>query len=422
VNDLKLEISRGIQIKRNCFCKFLKKGNLNSVSQGGIVRMKRGLFRSLIFGVAAVVGVFLFAQTASAVSGRCDKCHTMHNSQDGAPFNIVSANDALLLNKCIGCHSHDVSTSPISDPARAPVVTYTAPPSGVGDARVTGDTYLAGGSFYWVETDGPEYGHNVQELNAPLDGMEGNPPGDTSSDYATTEPLSCNDRGNAGGYTGCHYGGGHHSNEGADYENDPVTTTEFVTGNDAGSSYRFLSGNTIGGENADWEWTFTRNDHNIYSASTDYDAEDVASLTGVCIRCHGDFHGAWFVGAGLGSGTGAGGAWYRHPTDLDITAVGINSEHAAYGSYDPTVPIADSSIPSDGTQVVTGADWNAYNSLEGSAGVNAEFNKISCVSCHRAHGSEYLDALRWSYGRMDAGGGAPGGNTLGCFKCHTAKD
>lgn len=44
-----------------------------------------------------------------------------------------------------------------------------------------------------------------------------------------------------------------------------------------------------------------------------------------------------------------------------------------------------------------------------------------CLSCHRVHGSEYPDILRWDYSKMIAGDpGDEEGN--GCFVCHTTKD
>ncbi len=46
---------------------------------------------------------------------------------------------------------------------------------------------------------------------------------------------------------------------------------------------------------------------------------------------------------------------------------------------------------------------------------------VTCLSCHRAHGSPYADLLRWDYDTMIAGnaGDATG---KGCFVCHTTKD
>jgi predicted CXXCH cytochrome family protein len=40
--------------------------------------------------------------------------------------------------------------------------------------------------------------------------------------------------------------------------------------------------------------------------------------------------------------------------------------------------------------------------------------QVSCLSCHRAHGTPYSDILRWDYDTQTAGGGA----TYGCLGCH----
>lgn len=379
--------------------------------------MKKSLMRSLLFGGAAIAGVFLFAQTAAAVSGPCSGCHTMHNSQDGVAVGTSVAQQTLLKDTCIGCHSRADTASAINSVSLpAPAVMHTTGAATSGAARVTGDSYLAGGSFRWVETTGPGYGHNVSDLTAApaeIAALDGIPPGDTGGAYATGTQITCLDSG-AGGFTGCHYSGGHHSNTGSTYA-AAGTDTEFVDGTSVGASYRFLSGGTKGGENSDWEHTFASNDHNIYAASTVYTGGTAGSLTTVCIRCHGDFHG--LMAADLGAGTGAAQPWYRHPTDLALDGAGVASEHAAYGTYDPTVPIAASVTPASGT--VTGATWDDWDAMNDTAG----FNTITCVSCHRAHGSEYLDALRWSYGEMLAGAGSGGWTTgPGCFKCHSDKD
>jgi predicted CXXCH cytochrome family protein len=38
---------------------------------------------------------------------------------------------------------------------------------------------------------------------------------------------------------------------------------------------------------------------------------------------------------------------------------------------------------------------------------------VTCISCHRAHGSPYYKLLRWDYA---------GSISTGCAYCHTSKD
>ncbi len=96
--------------------------------------------------------VFLPASVQGAVKGECSNCHTMHNSQDGAPQYAGGPQANLLGNTCIGCHS-STNSSTIKEVggSEIPVVYNTVAP----------DRPLAGGNFYWVQTRGDQYGHNV---------------------------------------------------------------------------------------------------------------------------------------------------------------------------------------------------------------------------------------------------------------------
>ncbi|MFC1513206.1 cytochrome c3 family protein [Thermodesulfobacteriota bacterium] len=46
---------------------------------------------------------------------------------------------------------------------------------------------------------------------------------------------------------------------------------------------------------------------------------------------------------------------------------------------------------------------------------------VMCLSCHRAHGSEYPDMLRWDYNTMIVND-EQGATGTGCFVCHSSKD
>ena len=71
--------------------------------------------------------------------------------------------------------------------------------------------------------------------------------------------------------------------------------------------------------------------------------------------------------------------------------------------YDPLTPVARP---------------NVNNSSSGI--INVGIDMVTCLSCHRPHGSPYPDMLRWDYIQQIAGGG--GDNGKGCFFCHTTKD
>jgi hypothetical protein len=87
------------------------------------------------------------------------------------------------------------------------------------------------------------------------------------------------------------------------------------------------------------------------------------------------------------------------------------SEYAGYGDggagiYNVRTPLASSTIPDPIPGSVT------------LGGVGDGTAIITCITCHRAHGSPYDYSLRWDYKRWP---GAGGDNNGGCYDCHTVK-
>lgn len=201
----------------------------------------------------------------------------------------------------------------------------------------------------------------------------------------------------AGGCQGCHLKVAHHANDG------PSGTYKLVTTAEQGW-YRFLSGHRAeggdghgveGGEDPDWQADSIG--HNEYLGKVDSTGAWGFSggklghtTTAFCTGCHGRFHGEQT----------SGDAWIRHPSDAVIPDSG---EYSAYTTYNPNVPVARPSLDS-----------------EPSATVEPGTDMVMCLSCHRPHGSEHSDLLRWDYNEMIAGGG--GADGTGCFVCHTNKD
>jgi len=126
---------------------------------------------------------------------------------------------------------------------------------------------------------------------------------------------------------------------------------------------------------------------------------DKTTISYLCAQCHGDFH------SDIGS-------WTRHPTDIVLPS-DTSKEYYKYnggtGTDNPYSVVAP--VGSD-----TFTD-NGYPEDKITPGTTDSI--VLCISCHRAHGTEYDDLLRWDYSTMEAGGGA--GNE-GCFICHTTKD
>ena len=336
--------------------------------------------------------LFGFTSAHARVTGQCGNCHTMHNSQNGLNQMLNPSIDgtepkpALTRGSCVGCHTGE----PGSGSGATPYVnTATAP-----------TTALAGGNFYWATQDGAK-GHNVKGVpNMLADPVLTDAPGNTAStDSCATD--NCHNSlfkttDVATGCEGCHLEPAHHAPQ--------QTTGAAATANNG--YFRFLSGCPDGSalgkgvegiEDNDWQYTKGNTDHNEYLGNADGSktgtggmAANGNTMTGYCTGCHGNFHVQ----------SDGNSNWIRHPSDAVLP---ITGEYQYFTVYDPDVPIARANLDAG----VTGA-------------VAPGTDMVMCLSCHKAHGSEHDDMLRWEYSGMVAGGGGDDGN--GCFKCHTEKD
>jgi hypothetical protein len=160
-----------------------------------------------------------------------------------------------------------------------------------------------------------------------------------------------------------------------------------------GKSYRFLAG-IAGVEDSDWEETYSQNDHNGYSGSTDASADDTISY--FCSQCHGKFHR--HIALGTESEVGESSAWLRHPTDVALAPSNGSPFENGLTTYSIETPVA---FPTPSTSV-SAVDGDSI---------------VTCLSCHRAHASPNADILRFAYsdGAIFAG---DGDNDGGCENCH----
>jgi hypothetical protein len=368
---------------------------------------------------------------ADAIGGVCSDCHTMHDSQNNADQGATGPQEQLLLDDCIGCHSGTIADGNLNS-LGAPVVYRT-------DGAPA--TYNAAGDFRFSAAGGGgtnAQGHNISGVpgHTAIDPDIGiNPPGwdasVTTGTSVTWGADSMDVTGAAADFTGvgltcagtfgCHgthaatgnfgilaLSGAHHDNAGF---TDKVTSRTAPSG--VASSYRFLA-DIYGEEHGTHEYSGTSNQlHNQY-AGDDINAAGNrdgspgtytrTTISYMCAQCHGLFHNT------IDGDATAGSPWIRHPNDIALLATG---ETALYnttdgtniGTYDLTVPIARD----------VGA---AFPTAAARATVTAGTDIVMCLSCHRAHASPYPDALRFDYTPMIAGGG----NSGGCFVCHTAKN
>mgnify|MGYP005839897001 CR=1 FL=1 len=325
-----------------------------------MIKTKSLLKGALVAGAICV----LPGMASAAMTGQCSVCHTMHDSQDGVSVTGQAQPNAQLLigDGCAGCHDVDANDAT----GRG---SFNAPQVGSG----TSASLNAGGYFSGTAVNQ----HDVSDLSAAADGNLGNvPPGGT--DLGTQ--LTC------AGTSGCHTSGGHHANTG----NDSAT---WLTGASVGGSFRFLDG-VQGIEDDDFE-NEAATDHNTYYGATS--GNPVAgTMSNLCASCHTDFHST--------ANTQSGAGWIRHPTDLAMSATYVGNYDTNSGgaaSYNAAVPVATS----------TAGD----NTIANNGTTDAI---VMCLSCHRAHGSDQADLLRFDYSLNLAG---PNGASPGCETCHGAK-
>jgi predicted CXXCH cytochrome family protein len=368
------------------FTRFSRFAVLRSSEPGKLGKL--GRLSKLVF-LLCVLGAVLFAGVVEAkMKGRCKDCHAMHAS---TPFPV------LTKGGCVGCHGQ--------------VPDGTENIIRIGKARIPqilhhmADGDFASGNFYYV-ADGynPDYskGHNVagishQEsiptMNVPP-GFIGNVviPGGKGPEYWPNEQvLTCS------GTWGCH---GDRTIE------DPYlslyrahhTHNGEIDGSTIGKSYRFLYGIT-GVEHPDWEYLATKDDHNGYKG--DFNHNTIDTISYLCGECHGKFHPNPNLGGAKEVGFANFTVWVRHPADISFSTVHggfAGSEYQGYVTYSLESPVAY--FNPTGREKVVDAD-----------------SILMCLSCHRAHASNYPDALRWDYANITTSDT----RREGCLICHTTK-
>jgi len=337
--------------------------------------MKKALICLLSMAFVLAMGGMALA----AVSGPCVNCHTMHNSQGGDEVNGDGPFGALVNNTCLGCH-----TTTGSDPLAGGFPYVKG--SGFSD-----NNCLAGGFFPYAGTDGDANLGRAHSLVAdnPTAG-KATPPGYDQTWYkGETNGLTC------AGTSGCHGSqtvddemgaikGGHHSptvyrilwnyNSGAPVGIAGVGAPDYEKALIAGTSAPSGSYGRSAATKA----------RNIYKAGTTDD-----TVSRLCANCHGQFH----------SDVGSASPWHRHPTDVKLPE--------------------DWTVQLDTLETDVDAKYNPF----GFDALDTTGKKyVTCLSCHRAHGTENKDLLRFAYLSGDTGTAdiqsAGTGLHYGCLGCH----
>jgi predicted CXXCH cytochrome family protein len=360
------------------------------------------------------LSVLIFGTAAWArVGGPCVNCHTMHNSQDGLSVvdTTIGMQPALTTTDCVGCHSSASETIvDLGDGTRIPIVYTTSAPNLTPG---TSTSMLAGGNFHWVAQGDDTKGHNVYRISA-ADSLLNNAPGASASCSPCHDTLATANS----GCRGCHFPA-HHADDSAAVVDGEHGAYRFL-GNvmskafvgwppEYSGDWGLGSAGVKGIEDSDWEQTVSSTDHNTYSGTeivypkVSFSYLNNSVIGEVCTGCHGNFHHKMNTGQG-DSNTVAGdvsGVWIRHPTDVLIPNEG---EYAAYTTYNPLAPAAKQNLDAG---------------MKNSPTVTPGSDIVTCISCHRPHGSPYPDLLRWDYDTCDAG---TANSACGCYACHTTKD
>jgi predicted CXXCH cytochrome family protein len=341
----------------------------------------------------------------------------------------------LLKTDCVGCHSATTNAKTIITDAggnKIPIVyNMGGYPTGIPGAA---DHPLAGGNFASNALSANVYGHNVygiSNVDTTITNANGNPGGigcanscHTSLALADSATATFNynlaPQGNFNGCKGCHNKVGHHN------ANDP--SYRYLGGHGTGvMAVGYVKGGTGTGvpnnyEDTDWEQSVSDVDHNFYKKQSNLATKD--SIGTFCAGCHGAFHAPGAdASAFVGGGTDNGGddntdnkivansavinPWLRHPTNVNIPlglGASLSGEYDALlnAAYNPVIPVAQDD-----------AVWANKDTIQ-------QGDQVMCLSCHRAHASQYPDALRFDYSLMNAHANTGAGT--GCFYCHTTKD
>jgi predicted CXXCH cytochrome family protein len=376
--------------------------------------------------------IFLSEFAYAKVSGVCSGCHTMHNSQNNTTMQLIgidytpyqngigqgecqdchAVTRAVLLRlDCLGCHAYNINGN-----------SNIIPTGGSNWPQIalnTGQPYLAGGNYKYVFSD-DSLGHNVHGFGSAIatDSNLGNSPPGYNRNY---DPSSGGYQNNLVGQIMCAGQNGCHGNRdqivpylamrGTHHADDSILKfgtgfTETGQGATVGTSYRFLY-KVHGAEDLSWQANPSSTVHNEYkgslygsSHSSPQTWSSIDTISEFCAECHGSFHLGGLSGT---AGIGGSSPWLRHPTDVVLPNSG---EYSAYHTYSVEAPVARQNIPDGTTQ-------GSFTST-----VTPGTDIVMCLSCHRAHASQYPDILRWDYSTIIAGGGGSGG----CFTCHTQKN
>lgn len=320
------------------------------------MKVKAFLQAGALLAVIISLGLIAFmTPSANAETGafhdaanlQCNKCHTMHYSEGGQA--PTNADSGGPFKKLlIKSEVTNLCLMCHSDPTKAP------------------DVYEA-----TVETPGGDFKYSTKEQGKTGDEAKGHNPGGVlgTDSVLTTAPGGTFD---ASTFTciSCHDEHGDTS-QAFMYRNVlKKGLTTFAGDNEEAQIWDGSTANVAAEADTN---------HNVYKVSAIASDE----FSAWCGSCHGDFHTKTKDNSGN---------WIRHPTAEELGGLASN-----YGTnYTPAYPVATTNA-----NAAIGTNWAISGTTEG----------VMCLSCHKAHATNYANATRWD-------NGAASGSGTGCNKCH----
>ncbi|MFB3885115.1 MAG: cytochrome C [Thermodesulfobacteriota bacterium] len=346
----------------------------------------------LTFGVSGLAYAFHSGGVAE-----CEGCHTMHTPATGGSFLLVGTDQSSA---CLTCHEHAGDTGPSSYHVSTPGGEVTAAPP---------KQRTPGGDFGWLKKnysdtsgtntyteDGATHGHNIiaADFSYAADPTNTTAPGGTFP----ASQLGCQS---------CHdpHGQFRRLQSGAVVKTGaPIKasgsyngTGNEPTATEAVGVYRLLAG---GGYT---KGPVTFNGVPAAKAPSNYNQGEATNQVRIaygtmatnghvawgtwCSTCHTDMH----------SSTG-----YVHPTDenLGSTIAGLYNAYVKSGDMTGAQATSFTSLVPFATG--NGADYAALALLAGNGNPTyagpSSTDQVTCLSCHRAHASGNLHALRYDNG------------------------